>query len=71
MPRELLITPKVASESKILQYLKANDLMENFELEKLQLTLYLMEELKNPETKWQDYFEMFPKDTNNFLEFFS
>ena len=68
IPDEMLLTVKHAKEnSPMVHALQYKNLLEEMRSPGpvVPLALYFLEERRNPNSKWRDYFETLPKDWSN------
>ena len=65
IPRTFLITPLEAEASETFKYLYEEGHVKNFGNSNDKIALFVMEELKNPDSKWRDYFALLPPNFSN------
>ena len=71
IPLECIVTEEVALKAQSNQALQAVDYIDADIKEKHIYTLFIMEERRNPESKWKSYIDIYPVNYSNFLQFWS
>eukprot|EP00826_Nyctotherus_ovalis_P018840 TRINITY_DN15715_c0_g1_i11.p1 TRINITY_DN15715_c0_g1~~TRINITY_DN15715_c0_g1_i11.p1 ORF type:complete len:547 (-),score=134.33 TRINITY_DN15715_c0_g1_i11:28-1668(-) len=70
IPKELIITLEIAKEAPVGDKIKRAKLA-LLSPKHCFLSTYLLQEMRNPDSKWKPFLDMLPKSTNNFPIFFT